>query len=67
MAQMWYDVIPHNHGWGIVITDGRSDAFATKKEAFDAAVDLARKLRYTGYSVHVRVQKADEKAPGKAA
>jgi hypothetical protein len=56
MAQMSYDVIPHGSGWAIVITPDRTDAFATKIDAFNAAVELARKLRFSGLSVQVRVQ-----------
>jgi hypothetical protein len=56
MGQMSYDVIPHEGGWAIVITPERSDAFATKIDAYDAAVEFARKLRFSGYSVQVRVQ-----------
>jgi hypothetical protein len=61
MAQMSYDVIPHGSGWAIVITPVRSDAFATKIDAFNAAVELARKLRFSGWSVQVRVQHDDAK------
>jgi hypothetical protein len=60
MTQMSYDVIPHAGGWAIVITPERSKAFATKIEAFDSAVELARKLRFSGYSVQVRVQHEKE-------
>ena len=56
MAQMSYDVIPHAGGWAIIIMPEHSDAFATKIDAFDAAVEFARKLRFSGYSVQVRVQ-----------
>jgi hypothetical protein len=61
MGQMWYDVIPHDGGWAIVITPERSDAFATKIDAYDAAVEFARKLRFSGYAVQVRVQHEKEK------
>jgi Uncharacterized protein conserved in bacteria (DUF2188) len=62
MAQMWYDIVPHNGGWAIMITSGQHHTFATKMEAYDAAVEVARKLRFSGYSVHVHVQhKSDEK------
>jgi hypothetical protein len=56
MAQMRYDVIAHEGGWAIVITPEASDAFATKIDAYDAAVEFARKLRFCGYSVQVRAQ-----------
>jgi hypothetical protein len=55
MASMFYDVIPHESGWAIVITPERTDTFATKIDAFNAAVELARKLRFSGLSVQVRV------------
>jgi Uncharacterized protein conserved in bacteria (DUF2188) len=61
MAQMTYDVIPHGSGWAIVIAPDRTDAFATKIDAFDAAVELARKLRFSGLSVQVRVQHDEAK------
>ena len=61
MAQMSYDVIPHENGWAIVITPDRTDAFATKIDAFNAAVELARKLRFSGCSVQVRVQHDEAK------
>jgi hypothetical protein len=63
MAQLWYDVIAHDDGWAIVITPGRTDAFPTKRDAFDAAVEYARKLRFVGYSVHVRVHHEDDRKP----
>jgi hypothetical protein len=66
MAQMSYDVIPHEGGWAIIITPERSNAFATKIEAFDAAVELARKLRFSGYSVQVRVHHEQEKQAASA-
>jgi hypothetical protein len=56
MAQLWYDVVPHENGWAIVITPSRTDSFPTKHAAYDAAVQYARKLRFAGYSVQVRVQ-----------
>jgi hypothetical protein len=55
MAQMSYDVIPHEGGWAIIVTPER-EPFATKIDAFDAAVEFARKLRFCGYSVQVRAQ-----------
>jgi hypothetical protein len=61
MPQMAYDVIPHGSGWAIVITPERTDAFATKIDAFNAAVELARKLRFSGWSVQVRVQHDEAK------
>jgi hypothetical protein len=61
MAQMWYDVIAHKGGWAIVITPESSNAFATKIDAYDAAVEFARKLRFSGYSVQVRAQHDKDK------
>jgi hypothetical protein len=54
--QLSYDIIPHAGGWAIVITPSQSDAFATKQEAFDAASQHARKLRFAGYSLGIRVR-----------
>jgi hypothetical protein len=69
-VRLWYDVIPYRNGWAISITPGRadpldhrSDAFATKQQAYDAAVELARKLHLVGLSVQVRVRHdADDEA-----
>jgi len=63
MAQLSYDVIAHNDGWAIVITPARTDSFPTKKDAFDAAVQYARKLRFAGYSVQVRVHHEHDGKP----
>ena len=67
--QLWYDVVAHHDGWAISMTPGRPDAFArrkesfaTKKEAFDAAAELARKLRFVGLSLHVRIDHVQRKA-----
>jgi hypothetical protein len=61
-VRLWYDVVPHRNGWAISITPGRADpldtarnSFATKKQAYDVAVELARKLHLVGLSVQVRV------------
>ena len=60
--RLWYDIVPHHTDWAINITPshndgfaGKHDAFPTQKLAFDVAVELARKLRLAGLSVHVRV------------
>ena len=60
--RLWYDIVPHHDGWAINITPSRTDSFPdkrdsflTQKVAFDVAVELARKLRIAGLSVHVRV------------
>ena len=64
MAQLWYDVIAHGNGWAIAVTPSRTDSFPTKKAAYDAAVDYARKLRFVGYSVQVRVEPKPEPNAG---
>ena len=64
MAQLWYDIVAHDGGWAIVIMPSRTESFATKKAAFDAAVEYARKLRFVGYSVQVRIQQQGEGAAG---
>ena len=61
--QLWYDIVPHENGWAIVITPDRIESFRTKKAAFDAAVEYARKLRFVGYAVQVRMQHRREGAP----
>ena len=60
MAQLWYDVIAHGNGWAIAVTPSRTDFFPTKKAAYDAAVEYARKLRFVGYAVQVRVDPKPE-------
>jgi hypothetical protein len=60
MAQFLYDVVPHKGGWAIQVTLGEADAFPTKQAAYDVAVELARKLRFAGFSFHVQ---ADHHAP----
>jgi hypothetical protein len=63
MAQtMWYDVVPYDSGWAIVVAPGRNDAFATRKDAFDAAMDWTRKLRFLGYAMHVRMPRGSADA-----
>ena len=56
MAQFSYDVVPHNGGWAILVTVGQADAFPTKQAAYDVAVELARKRRFAGFAVNVRVE-----------
>ena len=63
-AQLWYDVIPHGNGWAIVLTPDRTDSFATKKSAYDAAIEYARKLRFVGYAVQVRTEPKPEQGAG---
>ena len=54
MAQFRYDVVAQADGYVIVIAPDASSAFALRQDAFDAAVDLARKLRFVGISLDVR-------------
>jgi hypothetical protein len=63
MRELRYDVVPHRSGFAIVITPDHADAFAAKHDAFDAAIDLARKLRFVGVAVHVRAEHAAEHEP----
>jgi hypothetical protein len=65
MLRLSYDIIPHNSGWAIVITPSESDAFATKQDAFDAASQHARKLRFAGYSLGIRVPGSEQRNLGK--
>ena len=55
MAEFSYDVVPHGGGWVILLSPAEDEAFGTKQAAFDAAADLARKLRFAGHSLSVRV------------
>ncbi|MEA2902963.1 MAG: hypothetical protein QOG83_2796 [Alphaproteobacteria bacterium] len=54
MMQLSYDVVRNNDGWAIVITPSDADAFATRMDAFDAAAEHSRKLRFAGYSMAIR-------------
>jgi hypothetical protein len=54
MHQFRYDIIAHDGGYAIVLTPETAEAFAAKHDAFDAASDLARKLRFVGVSLDVR-------------
>ena len=65
IRELCYDIVPHDDGWAIMLAPGRTMSFPTKREAFDAAVELARKLRFVGIAVNVRVQHASE-APAHA-
>jgi hypothetical protein len=65
MLRLSYDIIAHNNGWAIIITPTESDAFATKQEAFDAASEHARKLRFAGYSLGIRMPGAGRPILGK--
>ena len=55
MTQMWYDVVPYGSGWAVVVAPGRKESFPTRKDAFDAAMEWTRKLRFIGYQMHVRM------------
>ncbi len=65
MRELTYDIVPRDDGWAIVLAPGRAMAFPTKQAAFDAAVELARKMRFVGLSVNVRVRHAGD-APAQA-
>ena len=54
MRELSYDVLPYRSGFAIVITPEGAEAFAAKHEAFDAAIELTRKLRFAGVAMHVR-------------
>ena len=55
MAQFSYDVVPHKDGWAIVVTPARLESFPTRLSAFDTAVEFARKLRFVGFAVNIRM------------
>ena len=55
MANFCYDVVPHKDGWAIIVTPARLDAFPTRLSAFDIAVEFARKLRFSGFHVNIRM------------
>jgi len=65
MVELSYDIIRHNNGFAIVITPRNADAFATRQDAFDAAADCTRKLRFAGYSVMIRVPGSEQRNLGK--
>ena len=60
MRQLRYDIIAHHDGYAIVLTPDAADTFVTRHDAFDAAADLARKLRFIGMSLDVRDEHLDE-------
>jgi hypothetical protein len=62
MAQFCYDVVPHNDGWAIVVSPVRTNAFPTRLSAFDTAVEFARKLRFVGFAINIRMHD-DKSAP----
>jgi hypothetical protein len=54
--QLSYDVVSHNGGWVIIVTPERTHAFASKVDAYYAAVEFARELKHEGgHLVHVHV------------
>ena len=61
MRELRYDVVPHHGGFAIMIVPEHADAFAAKHEAFDAAIELARNLRFAGMSLHVRLDHTPER------
>ena len=64
MTQFSYDVVPHHGGWAIQVTLGDAGAFPTKQAAYDVAVELAHKLRFAGFALHVGQESAN-KQPAK--
>jgi len=62
MRQLRYDIITHQGGYAIVLTPDETAAFAAKHDAFDAASDLARKLRFVGVALDVRSADAAKRA-----
>ena len=58
MRQLRYDIVAHQGGYAMMITPEEADAFAAKHDAFDAAADLARKLRFVGIALDVRTDEA---------
>jgi hypothetical protein len=66
MAHLSYDIVPRNGGWAILMTPAPDENFATRQTAFDAAAELARKLRFTGTTISVRTEKQPRPAAAKA-
>jgi hypothetical protein len=64
MAQFLYDVVPHKGGFAILMTLAPGEAFPTKQAAYDAAADLAHKLRFAGFSMHVHSDHGAKKVTG---
>jgi hypothetical protein len=59
MAQFCYDVVPYKEGWAIVVTPTKLDSFPTRLSAFDTAVEFARKLRFVGFNVNIRMHNGE--------
>ncbi len=55
MRQTWYDIVPQQAGWAIRTGEIARGSYATRDEAFQAAVTAARKMRYKGKCVTVRI------------
>ena len=66
MTQFSYDVVPHHGGWAIQVTLGEAGAFPTKQAAYDVAVELAHKLRFAGFALHVGHESANKQPAKKA-
>ena len=62
MSQFRYDVVAQPGGYVIVITPDDQAAFTLQHDAFDAAADLTRKLRFVGVSLDVRGADAARRA-----
>jgi hypothetical protein len=62
MTQYSYDVVPYKDGWAIVVTPGRLEAFPTRLSAFDTGVEFARKLRFVGFGLNIRMRGQSERA-----
>jgi len=61
MVELSYDIIRHNNGFAIVIIPRNADAFATRQQAFDAAAEYTRKLRFAGYSLMIRTPGSEQR------
>ncbi len=62
MSEFRYDVVAQPGGYVIVITPDDRAAFTLQHDAFDAAADLTRKLRFVGISLDVRGADAARRA-----
>jgi hypothetical protein len=61
-----YDIVRHLTGWAILVTPSHTEAFPTKTSAYQTAIEYARKLQCSGYSVHVHVHHDEEDNADKA-
>jgi hypothetical protein len=55
MRQTWYDIVPQQTGWAIRTGETTKGKYATRDEAFAAAVTQARKMRDKGEFAQVRI------------